>query len=130
MRNMQKTITLDGNNFADFDGFVREFNMRVFGDDKTWHGGFGQLNDLLRGGYGSPEGSFTIEWLNAHKSREDLGKDAAMKWLLLRKDKVHPANQESWEKRIELMHNNLGDTIFQIIVDIIVRNTNITLILA
>jgi hypothetical protein len=120
---------IDGNRFTDLDGFIKEFNIKVFGDDRTWMGGFGALNDMLRGGYGTPEGPYIIEWLNAHKSREDLGKDATLKWLEARKDRVHPTSRELWLKRIELMENNLGDTLFQKIIDIIVRNKAITLIL-
>jgi hypothetical protein len=127
---MVPKLTIDGNNFSDFEGFVREFNINVFGDDRTWMGGFGALNDLLRGGYGTPEGPYIIEWLNAHKSREDLGKDATLKWLEARKDRVHPTNRERWAMRIELMKYNIGETLFMMIVDIIVRHENITLILA
>jgi len=127
---MGPTLTIDGNNFSDFEGFVREFNPAVFGDDRTWMGGFGALNDLLRGGYGTPEGPYIIEWLNAHKSREDLGKDATLKWLEARKDRVHPTNREHWAMQIELMKHNTGETLFMMIVDIIVSHENITLILA
>ena len=71
---MAPTLTIDGNNFSDFEGFVREFNPVVFGDDRTWYGSLDQLNDCLRGGSGAPEGDFTIEWLNSHKSQKDLAK--------------------------------------------------------
>lgn len=109
---------------------MREFNPAVFGDDRTWYGGLDQLNDLLRGGFGSPEGEFTIEWVNSHKSQTDLGKEATLAWLESAKDRVHPANRERWAMRIELMKHNIGDTLSLIVVDIIVSHENITLILA
>ena len=69
---MRPTLRIDGNNFSDFEGLVREFNPAVFGDDRTWYGSLDQLNDCLRGGFGAPEGYFTIEWLNSHKSRKRI----------------------------------------------------------
>jgi hypothetical protein len=127
---MGPTLTIDGNNFSDFEGFVREFNPAVFGDDRTWTGGFGMLNDLLRAGYGTPEGAFTIEWRHSHKSRKDLGKEASLAWLELRNERVHPTARDLWAKRIALMQHDSGDTLFHKIVDIIVSHENITLILA
>ena len=93
---MGPKLTIDGNNFSGFEGFVREFNINVFGDDRTWTGGFGMLNDLLRGGYGTPEGAFTIEWRHSHKSQKDLGKEATLVWLESRKDRVHPTARNLW----------------------------------
>jgi hypothetical protein len=131
----KKILVIDGNNFSDFEGLVREFNICVFSDKeptafhRTWGGGFGQFNDLLRGGYGTPEGQFTIHWINSHKSKEDLQYKATLAWLEVRRDKVHPANKERWLGRIELMKYNIGETLFEMIVAIIVSHENITLTL-
>ena len=127
---MGPKLTIDGNKFSDFAGLVREFNLAVFGDVRTWYGSFDQLDDCLIGGFGSPGGDFTIEWINSHKSQKDLGKEATLAWLESAKDRVHPANRERWAMRIELMKYNIGDTLFMKIVDIIVSHENITLILA
>ena len=127
---MVPTLTIDGNNFSDFEGFVHEFNINVVGDDRTWTGGFGMLNDLLRGGYGTPEGVFAIEWRHSHKSQKDLGKEATLAWLEAAKDKVHPASRENWSMQIALMKQNTGETLFMRVVNIIVLHPRITLILA
>jgi hypothetical protein len=127
---MGPKLTIDGNKFSDFAGLVREFNPAVFGDDRTWYGSLDQLDDLLVGGFGSPDGEFTIEWINSHKSQKDLGKEATLAWLEAAKDRVHPTNRERWAMRIELMRYNTEETLFMMVVDIIVRHENITLILA
>jgi hypothetical protein len=67
---------------------------------------------------------------NSHKSQQDLGKEATLTWLEERKERVHPTAKDLWSKRVELMQHDLGDTLFLIVVDIIVRHENITLILA
>jgi hypothetical protein len=127
---MAPTLTIDGNKFSDFAGLVREFNPAVFGDDRTWYGSLDQLDDCLRGGFGAPEGDFTIEWLNSHKSQKDLGKEATLAWLEEAKDQVHPVSRENWSMQIALMEQNTGETLFMRVVNIIVRHENITLILA
>ena len=127
---MAPTLTIDGNNFSDFAGLVREFNPVVFGDDRTWYGSLDQLNDCLRGGFGAPEDDFTIKWLNSHKSQKDLGQEATLAWLEEAKDRVHPANREHWAMCIELMKHNTGETLFMKVVNTIVRHPRITLILA
>jgi hypothetical protein len=127
---MNPKLTIDGNKFSDFAGLVREFNPVVFGDDRTWSGSFDQLDDCLIGGFGAPEGEFTIEWINSHKSQKDLGKEATLAWLEEAKDNVHPTNRERWAMRIELMKHNAGDTLFLKMVNTIVRHPRITLILA
>jgi hypothetical protein len=130
-----KILIIDGNKFSDLEGLVREFNVNVFGDKeptpshRTWGGGLDQFNDLLRGGYGTPEGVFTIHWLNSHKSKEDLEYKATLTWLETKKDKIHPANKERWSERIELMKYSIGETLFEMIIAIVVSHKNITLIL-
>jgi RNAse (barnase) inhibitor barstar len=122
---------IDGNRFSDFGGFIREFNLKVFGDAKTWSGNLDQLEDMLRGGYGTPTNNeaFTIRWLNSKKSRSDLG-HAAMNELLRRiRSRVHPTNIEEWNMRIQLTAQNKGETLFLNLVDIFVANKSITLIL-
>ncbi len=133
----KKILIIDGNRFSDFEGLVYEFNVNVFGDEKptdshrTWTGGLTQFYDLLRGGYGTPEGSFTIHWLNSHKSREDLGHAANLALLerLIEKKIVHPTRLEGAKKEIELLKNGKGETLFETIVDLIVSHNNIKLIL-
>ena len=127
---MRPTLRIDGNNFSDFAGLVREFNPVVFGDDRTWYGSLDQLDDCLIGGFGAPDGEFTIEWINSHKSQKDLGKEATLAWLEEAKDKVHPASRENWSMQIALMKQNTGETLFMKVVNTIVRHPRITLILA
>jgi hypothetical protein len=88
---MRPTLTIDGNNFSDFAGLVREFNPVVFGDDRTWYGSIDQLNDCLVGGFGAPEGEFTIEWLNSTNRKKILVKKPH--WLGLKKQKIECIRQ-------------------------------------
>src|SRR5271165_191476 len=122
---------IDGNNFSDFEGFISEFNIKVFGDRETWNGDLDQLNDMLRGGFGTPSSneSFIIRWKNSEKSKSELGHEAMRQRLIALKDEVHPSNVQSWQHRIDLAARKQGQTLFEQIVDIILKHRNINLIL-
>ena len=64
-------LVIDGARFSDFDGFAREFSRLL--RDYTWRGNLDAFNDLLRGGFGTPEGGWVLRWVNADLSRTALG---------------------------------------------------------
>jgi len=51
-------LVIDGACFSDFDGFTREFT-RLLGDH-TWRGNLDALNDILRGGFGTPDNGWVL----------------------------------------------------------------------
>jgi RNAse (barnase) inhibitor barstar len=64
-------LVIDGSHFSDFEGFAREFSTLLA--DWTWHASLDAFNDILRGGFGTPQGGFVLRWLNAGRSRDALG---------------------------------------------------------
>lgn len=46
-------LVVDGALFTDFDGFAREFTKLL--RDYTWTGNVDAFNDILRGGFGTPD---------------------------------------------------------------------------
>jgi hypothetical protein len=46
-------LVIDGAHFSDLDGFTREFSRLLV--NYTWRGNLDAFNDLLRGGFGTPE---------------------------------------------------------------------------
>ena len=73
-----KQIVIDGNNFSDIEGFYCEMD-KLLTRDLTWKTGhnLNAFNDLLRGGFGFHEygEKLSITWINAGKSRADLGEE-------------------------------------------------------
>ena len=47
-------FVLDGSRFADLEGFARELSPVV--PEDTWEGNLNAFDDVLSGGYGTPEG--------------------------------------------------------------------------
>ena len=123
-----KEYKIDGNKFSDFNGFVTEFDENVFGG-LGWDGNLDAFNDMLRGDCGTPgpDENFILTWVNSRKSVDALGHRETLAWLRSRYNKVHPDNRRILDVQISLAEINNGETLFQIIVDIILVHKNIEL---
>jgi len=75
---MKQTLTIDGENFSDLEGFYNEVD-RLLTKDLDWQTGHNldAFNDLLCGGFGVFEYEEQIDliWKNFAKSIEDLGEE-------------------------------------------------------
>lgn len=71
-------LVIDGASFVDFAGFVREFSQLLC--HGTWNGSLDAVNDILRGGFGTPETGWVLKWVNSDSSRVMLGYDATVRW--------------------------------------------------
>jgi RNAse (barnase) inhibitor barstar len=110
-------LVVDGARFADLDGFAREFSQLLC--HGTWHGDLDALNDILRGGFGTPEGGWILRWLNSESSRAALGHEAMARFLEAARPRCHPSNREKLDARIAAARRRQGPTLFDDIVKII-----------
>lgn len=60
-------LVIDGSRFDDMDGFCREFSALL--RNWTWRGNLNAFNDILGGGFGTPECGFILRWTNSARSR-------------------------------------------------------------
>lgn len=121
--NIVKEIIIDGKNFDDEEGFYKEID-KLLTRDLNWKTGHNldAFNDLLRGGFGVHEygEKLRITWVNASKSKIDFGYDATVEHWEKALKICHPTSQERVAKKICDAQNHVGQTLFDIIVDIIV----------
>lgn len=110
-------LTIDGANFSDFDGFACEFSTLLC--HHTWHGNLDAFNDILRGGFGTPEGGWMLRWHNSELSRVALGYPAMTRWLEQILVTCHPSNRADIRARIGDSKQGIGPTLFDKIVEII-----------
>lgn len=118
---MRQELVIDGNNFSDIDGFYKEVT-RVFtrGGDVECRN-LNSFNDILRGGfgvydYGTP---VTIKWLNADKSKKDLGYEATVLQYEKALEKCLEENKPFIQEQLENARNKKGQTLFDVITEII-----------
>ncbi|MFI9489371.1 barstar family protein [Promicromonospora sp. NPDC052451] len=109
-------LVVDGTRFSDLDGFAREFSRLLTG--YTWSGNLDALNDVLRGGYGTPAGGWVLRWLGSEASRAALGHAATARRLERLLPSVDPSNRAAVEARLAAARRGEGPTLFDEIVAI------------
>ncbi|MFD0782891.1 hypothetical protein ACFQZ8_02970 [Micromonospora azadirachtae] len=110
-------LVIDGDAFVDFAGFAREFSRLLF--HGAWNGNLDAFDDILRGGFGTPETAWVFRWVNSDSSRSALGHDATVRWLEQNLRTCHPSNRPEIETRIRNAQRGQGRTLFDMIVEII-----------
>ncbi len=110
-------LVIDGSRFDDLSGFAHEFSSLL--DDYTWTDNLDAFNDILRGGFGTPDGGFVLQWRHSERSREALGWEATTAWLARTLERCHPSNRESVRKQLAAARRHTGSTVFDWIVEII-----------
>jgi RNAse (barnase) inhibitor barstar len=109
---------LDGDAFATLGEFADHFS-RVVLQDYCWHGNLDALNDILRGGFGTPDDGFVLVWHHHAKSRRDLGHVEAARRLERLLSSCHRSNRDSIRQRLDAARRREGPTLFDEIVEII-----------
>ena len=110
-------LVIDGSRFADFAGFAEEFSRLL--TDYTWRGNLDAFNDILRGGFGTPEGGFTLRWDHSDLSRVRLGHAEMARRFEAVLETCHPTNQARVSEELDAARRGAGPTLFDLIVEII-----------
>lgn len=110
-------LVIDGSRFSDLAGFADEFSK--FLTDYRWRGNLDAFNDLLRGGFGTPDGGFTLRWEHSALSRVRLGHAEMAKRFERLLETCHPANRRHVAEELDAARRGVGPTLFDLIVDII-----------
>jgi hypothetical protein len=115
---MRSVYDLDGNAFNDLAEFASHFSSTVL-NGYEWTGNLDAFNDILRGGFGTPEDGFTLRIRNAAAARVALGHPATARWLEERTGRCHPSNRDHFLTRLEDARVGAGPTLFDMLVEII-----------
>jgi RNAse (barnase) inhibitor barstar len=114
----KKIYEIDGEQFSNLEEFWDEISEKII-PDVYWGRNLDAFNDILYGGFGTPEEGFILIWKNSQVSKVKLGYSETMNWLentVLKN--CHPLNKEHVKKRIQDAKQNKGETLFEIIVEI------------
>jgi RNAse (barnase) inhibitor barstar len=116
------TYEIDGSRFATLEGFYDEVS-RVLIPGADWGRNLDAFNDILRGGFGTPDGGFVLRWVNSDASRERLGHAETVRQLERRLQRCHPSNRPSVAQDLEQARRGEGATVFEWLLDIIAVHT-------
>jgi RNAse (barnase) inhibitor barstar len=114
-------VRIDGLRFNTLEEFFEHFAENAL-DGSFWGKNLDAFNDVLRGGFGTREGGFVIEWLNHERSKELLGYDETIKQLQLQLLRCHPANVAHVTEQLMAARRGEGSTVFEWVVGIIQKH--------
>jgi RNAse (barnase) inhibitor barstar len=112
------TLAIDGSRFSDLEGFYREVSEHLI-PGAEWGRNLDAFNDILRGGFGTPEGGFELRWLNSATSRSALGWPATIARYERLLQTCHPDNRTHVQHLLDEARRHRGQTLFDLIVEII-----------
>lgn len=65
-------IEIEGRRTRTLKSFFKEVSQKLI-PGKTWGQSLDAFNDILRGGFGTPDGGFVLRWVRSDRAREHLG---------------------------------------------------------
>ena len=122
---------INGGHFSDLEGFYEEIST-VFMKDTDWKvGTLDGFDDILYGGFGVFENNEELEiiWKESQKSKKDLGFDLTKEFYENKIRQGKPFNVKLIQEKLDELIAVKGQTLFDILVEIIESHKNITLIL-
>ncbi|MFS4474046.1 ribonuclease inhibitor [Chryseobacterium sp. T20] len=127
--NTRKMIVIHGGHFSSLGGFYEEASNVLMKDTDWKVGTLDGFDDILYGGFGVIEGKEEIEiiWKESQKSKEDLGFKATREFYENKIRQGKPFNIELIQQKLDELTEGKGQTLFDILLEIIESHTNITL---
>lgn len=116
---MQKKVyEIDGMNFSSLDEFYDEISD-VLIPGAGWGRNLDAFNDILRGGFGTPDEGYVLLWKNSELSRDRLGYTQTVRQLEKRLTRCHRDSIECVERELEQAKQEVGSTVFDWLIKII-----------
>src|SRR2546428_8436805 len=89
----KRVYEIDGAECSSLEGFFEEVSRKLI-PGAEWGHNLDAFNDILRGGFGTPEGGFVLRWKNSDVSRERLGYPETVRQLERRVGSPPPPQRE------------------------------------
>ena len=121
--NNKKMTVINGGHFSDLEGFYEEIS-ELFMNDEDWKvGTLDGFDDILY------RIDSDITWKNSQKSKEDLGFDLTKEFYENKIRIGKPFNVDLIKQKLGDLMDGKGQTLFEILVEIIESHQNIKLIM-
>lgn len=121
--NKNKMTVINGSHFSNLEAFYEEASL-LFLKDEDWKvGTLDGFDDILYGFQGE------IIWKDSRKSREDLGFDLTKQFYENKIRQGKPFNVTLIQQKLDDLISGNGQTLFEILIEIIESHKNIKLFL-
>lgn len=119
----KKMTVINGGHFLDLEGFYEEVS-KLFMKDEDWKvGTLDGFDDIL---YGVET---DITWKHSQKSKEDLGLDLTKEFYENKIKQGKPFNVQLIQQKLDELIAGKGQTLFEVLIEIIESHQKIELIL-
>lgn len=115
---MTRDFNIDGVRTISLEAFYDEIS-EILIPGAEWGRNLDAFNDILRGGFGTPEDGFRIRWSNSADAKKHLGYKETVRQLEIRLQKCHPTNREKVRAELAAAKECRGPTVFDWLVEII-----------
>lgn len=122
----KKEFIVDGEKFSSLAETADAFT-KALGFTENWNGNLDAFNDMLCGGYGTPDEGFVLIWRKSNLSREYLGFKETLRWLEQHVRTCHPSNIPEFQARIAAAQKSEGETLFDMLIEIIREHKKVEL---
>lgn len=126
-----KKIIIEGKNINNIETFYEEVN-RVFMSQENWKiaQSLDAFNDLLYGSFGEIKGKEKIQliWKDIEQNQKSLGFQTTLEFYQNKLKSPEIFNRKFVLSKIDELHNGVGLTFFEIVLEIISDHDNIILI--
>lgn len=126
-----KKIIIEGKNINNIETFYEEVN-RVFMSDEHWKiaQSLDAFNDMLYGSFGEIKGKEKIQliWKDIEKNQKSLGFQTTLEFYQNKLKYPEIFNRKFVLSKIDELHNGVGRTFFEIVLEILSNHDNIILI--
>jgi RNAse (barnase) inhibitor barstar len=110
---------IDGTGFSTLEEFFAEFGRVVIPQSGPVSDNLDAFDDVLSGGFGTPDEGFTLRWKNHAVSRQRLGYPETVRQLELRFARCHPTNRARVPLDLKEAQAHRGPTVFEWLTEII-----------
>ena len=126
-----KKITIEGKNINNIETFYEEVN-RVFMSQENWKiaQSLDAFSDMLYGSFGEIKGKEKIQliWKDIEQNQKSLGFQTTLEFYQNKLKSPEIFNHKFVLSKINELHNDVGFTFFEIVLEIIANHDNIMLI--
>lgn len=122
-----RVYELNGSDVRTLEEFYVQIGEAINGPNGYFGSNLDAFWECLHGGYGTPDGDYTIRWLQSDDSRRSLGYPETVRQLELRLLKCHPTNHDHVRLELKQATKGKGQTVFDWLVDLIHAADGVTL---
>ena len=114
---MAKVYVIDGERFETLEEFFQQISL-VLIPGADWGRNLDAFNDILRGGFGTPDEGFEIHWVHSDTSRTRLGYVETVRQLEARLERCHPSNRPNVADQLSAARSGICRTVFEWLVEL------------